>query len=227
MKEQNENKQENGAKKKRKRLTGEKRFYLFTAIACALLMTAIVAVSVVVTNSGNEQAQIPSGGNPSQDSSNGDTTTTPGDEENNENVVVTPEGMIAPVLSVSVLNEHGFYYNQTIGAYYEHTGIDFAAQPSAEVFAVEDGVVESVYKSDLLLGTQIVIRHDDGLKTLYRFVEEKEGLQAGDSVKKGDVIATVAEANGNEYKDGAHLHFEIYKDGVAQDPTSYLTLEEK
>ena len=52
MKEQNENKQENGAKKKRKRLTGEKRFYLFTAIACALLMTAIVAVSVVVSDSG-------------------------------------------------------------------------------------------------------------------------------------------------------------------------------
>ena len=41
------------------------------------------------------------------------------------------------------------------------------------------------------------------------------------------VIATVAEANGNEYKDGAHLHFEITKDGTVVDPATYLTLEEK
>ena len=47
------------------------------------------------------------------------------------------------------------------------------------------------------------------------------------TVAKGEVIATVAEANGNEYKDGAHLHFEITKDGTVVDPATYLTLEEK
>ena len=54
-----------------------------------------------------------------------------------------------------------------------------------------------------------------------------EGLKVGDSVARGEVIATVAEANGNEYKDGAHLHFEIHENGVRIDPTKYLTLEEK
>ena len=41
------------------------------------------------------------------------------------------------------------------------------------------------------------------------------------------VIATVAEANGEEYKDGAHLHFELLKNGVNIDPATQLTLEEK
>ena len=42
-----------------------------------------------------------------------------------------------------------------------------------------------------------------------------------------EVIATVAEAAGNEYKDGAHLHFEVLKEGKNVDPAEYLTLEEK
>jgi murein DD-endopeptidase MepM/ murein hydrolase activator NlpD len=93
--------------------------------------------------------------------------------------------------------------------------------------AVEDGVVESVYKEDVLLGTQIVVRHAEGLKSVYRFVNEVDGLQVGDKVEKGEVIATVAEANGNEYKDGAHLHFTIEKNSKTVEPTLYLTLEEK
>ena len=79
----------------------------------------------------------------------------------------------------------------------------------------------------MLSGTEIVVDHGNGLKTLYRFVEAKEGLKAGDSVEKGDVIATVAEANGDEYKDGAHLHFEILENGKKVDPAKHLTLEEK
>ena len=62
---------------------------------------------------------------------------------------------------------------------------------------------------------------------MYRFVTEAEGLKVGDKVAKGDVIATVAEANGDEYKDGAHLHFEILKNNKNVDPATYLTLEEK
>ena len=125
------------------------------------------------------------------------------------------------------MNEHEFYHNKTLDSYYLHKGVDFAAEVGAEVVAVDDGVVESVYKSDLLLGTEIVVKHEDGLKSVYRFVNEVEGLKAGDSVARGQVIATVAEANGNEYKDGAHLHFEILKDGASVDPATYLTLEEK
>ncbi len=216
-------------KKKKVRITGEKKFYMLTAIGCAFALVAIIAVAIAASVSGgvDDEAALPPDNSgviaPAPDD---------GDKEadknnDNEQVVVTPEGMTMPMKTVSLLNEHEFYHNKTLDSYYLHKGVDFAAEVGAEVVAVDDGVVESVYKSDLLLGTEIVVKHEDGLKSVYRFVNEVEGLKAGDSVARGQVIATVAEANGNEYKDGAHLHFEILKDGVSVDPATYLTLEEK
>ena len=132
-----------------------------------------------------------------------------------------------PVEVVSISNEYGFYYNQTLNNYYEHTGVDFSAAAGTEVFAARSGKIESIYTSDVLVGTQIIIDHGDGIKTVYEYVEAKEGLKAGDEVKKGDVIATVAEANGKEYKDVPHLHFEVLENNATVDPAKYLTFEEK
>lgn len=213
---------------KTKRMSKEKRFYLWTAIGSAAALIAIVTVAIVASrnpsqsatpapnNSGNTVVTPP----PAQD----DTVNKPDD---NQQVVVTPEGMVMPMESVSLINDYGFYHNTTLNCYYEHSGLDFAAEVGANVCAVDAGTVERIYKDDLLLGTEIVIDHGDGLKSVYRFVTEVEGLKAGDKVAKGQVIATVAEANGNEYKDGAHLHFEIIKEGKIVDPTAYLTMEEK
>ena len=208
-------------KGKKKRMNGEKKFYLFTAISCAAVLLAIIIVAVLVTNSGASQQ---TGGLPpitSDSSSNG------GENSGDEPVITLPEGMISPVAAVTVGNDYGFHQSQTLGWYYVHEGVDFTAAVGTEVLAVEDGVIESIYKDDLLLGTEIVVSHAGGLKTLYRFVTETDGLTVGKTVKKGDVIATVAEPTGNEYKDGAHLHFEVMENGKSVDPTKYLTLEEK
>ncbi len=226
MKEQNEKEKQT---RKKSGVKGEKKFYLFTAIGCAVALVAIVIVAVAV--SGGAGVEAPQAGNSSVNNSS---TLPPDDDvggnqnpDDNEQVVGTPEGMIMPIESVSLINEYGFYYNKTLNSYYEHKGLDFAAEAGVSVLAVEDGQIESIYKGDLLSGTEIVVSHADGLKSVYRFVTEAEGLAVGDTVKKGDVIATVAEANGDEYKDGAHLHFEVLKEGVQVDPSVYLTLEEK
>ena len=227
--QERKDKEQEKATRKRRVLNKEKRFYLVTALGCAVALSAIVIVAVAVSNankmdqnqaqggnSGNqiEQPDQPSGGN--NNAGNDD-----------EQVIVTPQGMVMPLETANVSNEYGFYHNQTLNSYYEHKGIDFVATAGTEVLAVEAGVIESIYKEDLLSGTQIVVDHGEGLKSVYCFVEETEGLKVGDSVEKGDVIATVAEANGNEYKDGAHLHFEIVKNNINVDPAIYLTLEEK
>ena len=208
-------------KGKKKKLNSEKRFYLFTAISCAAILLIIIVVAVMVGGSGaggNSALLPPVGGNSSSDGGNGETE---------EPVITLPEGMISPLAVVTVGNDYGFHQSGTLGWYYVHEGVDFAAEVGTEVLAAEDGVVESVYKDDLLLGTEIVLSHGDGLKTLYRFVSEADGLTVGKTVKKGEVIATVAEATGNEYKDGAHLHFEVLEYGKSVDPSKYLTLEEK
>lgn len=218
MKEQNEKEK---AIKTKKKVSGEKKFYLATAIGCAVMLVAIVVTAVIVSGTNQDiVVDNPNSGNSStlpEGSSDGE----------NEQVSGLPDGMVAPIEAVSVSNAYGFYYNPTLNSYYEHKGVDFIAEAGTNVLAVEDGMVESIYKEDMLLGTQITIKHDNGLKSVYRFVTETDSLSVGDKVEKGEVIATVAEATGDEYKDGAHLHFAMEKDGKTVDPTQYLTLEEK
>ena len=239
MKEQKEN-ENNGAnnganngkadcKRKKAKMSKEKRFYLLTAIGCAAALVVIIVVAVVVNSFGgdNNQAAKPPVQSEQPGENDNPSGNISGDSGNNQPVGGLPEGMTLPVAEAALVNNHGFYYNKTLDVYYEHTGVDFAASEGAQVFAVDDGVVESIYKDDLLLGTEIVLAHADGVKSVYRFVSEIDGLKVGAEVKKGDVIATVAAATGNEYKDGAHLHFEILKGGKSVDPTEYLTLEEK
>lgn len=222
-------KEQNGSEKK-KGMSKEKKFYLFTAIGCAVTLVAIVLTAALLPNqnkvddptlnrpssSVEESANQGSNENPDKDSSG-----------NNEPVINTPEGMLMPLETVAIVNDFGFYHNKTLNKYYEHKGVDFTAEVGTQVLAVDDGVVESIYKDDVLTGTEITIDHGDGVKTVYRFITVDEGLTVGASVARGDAIGTVAEATGEEYKDGAHLHFEIKKDGKQVDPATYLTFEEK
>ena len=218
---------EHNDKKKNERLFKDKRVIFSAALACAAIILAIVFVASLATPDDNLSIDAGNmGGSSSVGGNGGNSADTPtGGEEEEPSVDET--GMLSPIVVVSVSNDYGFFYNQTLNCYYHHDGIDFMADEGTEIVAVEAGTVESIYTGDLLSGTDIVIDHGNGLKTLYRFVEAKEGLKAGDSVEKGAVIATVAAANGDEYKDGAHLHFEVLENGNKVDPAGYLTLEEK
>ena len=218
--------EQNGNEKKKFNLTEEKKFYLFTAIGCAVLLLAIIIVAIAVTDK-NVVEPVGNNGNSIQQSADDLVGGEIEDSGVNEPVVNTPEGMTMPLASASIANDYGFYHNKTLNNYYEHKGVDFTAEVGAQVLAVDDGVIESIYRDDVLTGTEITVDHGDGVKSVYRFVVADENLTVGAKVKRGEAIATVAEATGEEYKDGAHLHFEIKKNGTQVDPATYLTFEEK
>ncbi len=222
MKKENENENE---KKKGgwKEAAKDKKFYLYTVIGCAVALLSLVIVAVAVSlgeqkttlkNDGIEVIDPDDGGNQKPD-------------EDDKPTGGGVEDMVMPIEGVAVSNEYEFYYNQTLNSYYQHVGLDFAAEAGSEVLAAQSGVIESIYRDELLTGTEITIDHGEGVKSVYRYVDAAEGLKVGDTVEQGQAIATVAEAVGDEYKDGAHLHFEILKNGKNVDPTTYLTLEEK
>lgn len=133
-----------------------------------------------------------------------------------------------PVSTVNVTNSFDFMKNDSLsGQWAFHTGIDLEASAGTSVMACLDGTVESIVRDDHLDGNTLTIKHEDGLKTVYTFINVKDGLKVGDKVKRGDSIGTVAEATGKEYLQGAHLHFEVLKNGEAADPATYLEIEEK
>ena len=61
----------------------------------------------------------------------------------------------------------------------------------------------------------------------YNSIAENDNLFVGQKVKQGTVIGTVSVTNRQEYKSGAHLHFETIENGEVIDPAKYLTIEEK
>ena len=210
MKEPNQRKVEKSESEKLK----ERQGWMGLASACAAVVLAIV---LILAFAGGEQPSTGVGGVENSAPPAGDV----------QQPVEEDLGMCLPIETVSVSNEFGFFYNQTLDCYYHHSGVDFAGAVGTKVLAVEDGIVESIYTGDLLNGTEIVLDHGDGMKTVYRFVTEAEGLAVGAEVKRGQVIATIAEASGNEYKEGAHLHFEMLQSGKSVDPSSSLPFEEK
>lgn len=206
-------------------------YYVLIAVSVLLLAAAIVLTVYFTTGAPNDIAETP-GDN--QGTLPGDDETPGGDEDDDQEEPDEPTGgeteqYVLPVAAESCSVEHNaIYANAAIGMYYRHSGVDFAAEAGAEVYAMADGVVKSVSLSEQL-GNLITITHDDGLETTYRFVEPVETLDVGDTVAAGEVIAHVAEAYGTESHDGTHLHFEVTQDGEQEDPANYLDLvyEEK
>ncbi len=98
-----------------------------------------------------------------------------------------------------------------------HHGIDFASKAGSDVLAVAGGVVTWV-GSRSGYGKMVEVSHGDGLVS--RYGHNKENLvEPGDVVRKGQPIALVGSSGRST---GAHVHFEVYKNGRSVDPSSYI-----
>lgn len=112
----------------------------------------------------------------------------------------------------------GMKMNPFYKAYVMHSGVDFMAERGTPVFATAPGVV--VTPSDLTksMGTVVEIRHEGGYVTRYEHLDEAF-VSPGQKVRKGSRIGAVG-MSGNSY--APHLHYGVYKDGVACDPVNFL-----
>lgn len=97
-------------------------------------------------------------------------------------------------------------------------GIDIAVPKGTSVRAAENGVV--IYSGEGLseYGRTVLIRHDDGLVTVYGHADELK-VSRGDTVKRGQEIA-LSGMTGEASR--PKLHFEVRKNTVPVDPNQYL-----
>jgi LysM repeat protein len=93
-------------------------------------------------------------------------------------------------------------------------GIDISAPVGADVRAADAGTVAAV-TTDTSGGGIVVIRHNDGLLTVYTQLSDLS-VSKDDSVSQGEVIAKVRAG------DPSFLHFEVRRGLQSLDPTDYL-----
>lgn len=103
----------------------------------------------------------------------------------------------------------------------DHYGIDIVAPENEAIKATLKGVV--VFTGwTAETGHVISLQHENNLISIYKHnsVLMKE---IGDQVNAGDAIAIIG--NSGELTNGPHLHFELWHDGVAINPETYLNLK--
>ena len=116
-------------------------------------------------------------------------------------------------------------YDETMGDWRTHEGVDYAAENGTRVYAIGDGTVDAV-ETDDLHGTQLTLALKDGRIATYRGLAEKVKVREGASVRAGDVVGTVA-AGGDpsEAALGSHLHLEVMDGDQYVDPEAVLSGE--
>ena len=99
-----------------------------------------------------------------------------------------------------------------------HEGIDIPAREGTPVLASESGRV--IHSEGRIgdYGNVVIVRHAGHYATIYAH-NRRNLVRDGDFVEKGQPIAQVGDS-GNAT--GPHLHFEIRRDHLPQDPLRYL-----
>lgn len=98
-----------------------------------------------------------------------------------------------------------------------HNGIDISGQHGSDIMAADGGLVTYASWMDGY-GNYVVINHENGYETAYGHCSELL-VQVGQRVIKGEVIAKMGSTGRST---GTHLHFEVKKDGVFQNPLEYV-----
>jgi hypothetical protein len=104
----------------------------------------------------------------------------------------------------------------------QHHGVDFAAPSGTPVLAASSGVVLSADNSSLseAFGNAVLIEHGDQLTSLSAHLSRLD-VQIGQWVEAGQQIGLVGQTG---RATGPHLHFELWRGSVPQDPIALLPL---
>lgn len=155
--------------------------------------------------------------NPFADTSNYLTTTDQQEKEALRTPVLEPPSFCPLVAGYELTSDYGNRIHPISKKEVLHRGVDWKAPLGTSIVAAGDGtVLEAGLKSQY--GNCIVIVHDEIYQTLYAHLENIE-VKVGDKVTGGQQIGTVGNTGASM---GAHLHYEVLKNGVPVNPADYL-----
>jgi murein DD-endopeptidase MepM/ murein hydrolase activator NlpD len=102
-----------------------------------------------------------------------------------------------------------------------HQGIDLLADLGTPIKAARSGIVTAA-DQNRGMGKYIVIIHPYNIKTIYGHLSEIY-VRKGQIVRQGQIIGAVGKTGNANYNDiRPHLHLEVKKSGLPEDPFNYL-----
>jgi murein DD-endopeptidase MepM/ murein hydrolase activator NlpD len=127
-------------------------------------------------------------------------------------------GMRLPLDKSVLTSSFGMRISPISGKWKFHKGIDMAAPIGSNIYACKSGTATTVVKMNPTYGNYVVLRHDDGMSSLYAHMNDIS-VTKDQKVSTGQIIGHVGTTG---MSTGPHLHFEIHLNGEAQDPQKYL-----
>jgi murein DD-endopeptidase MepM/ murein hydrolase activator NlpD len=118
-----------------------------------------------------------------------------------------------------------FWGDNRDGGKRSHEGIDIFAPKRTPVIATVDGVVTGV-RNGGIGGKTVWLRHLGLSYTFYYAHLDKQLVQEGQIVKKGDILGLVGNT-GNARNTPSHLHFGVYTQDGPIDPLPFVNREIK
>ena len=215
--------------KEENKISKKKVLLYYLILAACLLVIAAITVTLVLTVGRKGPSDIIDNPPPviNPDDNKDPDEENPDKDPDDDKPTSTTGQFGLPIKTASVTSGYEFRYDSTLDRYCVHQGMDFEAKAGTEVCAVLEGTIKEIVTDHIIGENYVTISHANGMTSTYKYIDAKSGLKVGDSVKCGDVIGTVAQANGMEMKQGEHLHLEITVDGKNADPDVYLDVIEK
>lgn len=145
------------------------------------------------------------------------------DPEPVEAAPVAPRLIVDPLKgeTIAAFSVDALAYNETLGDWRTHDGIDIAAGLGTQVLAACSGTVTAISDDDMM-GTSVTIAHDGGYETIYANLQSVPTVAVGEAVTAGQVIGSVGDTALSESSSRPHLHFAVRKDDQAYDPREFL-----
>ncbi len=194
------------------------------AIGLSLVITATIVITVIAVVSGKRSSD-----HSDETTSSTTASTTATTAKKNEPVAAEKVSFIAPIANGTVISQWSAdipVFSNTMEDYRVHLGVDIKADAGTPVYASADGTIETV-EFDPMMGQTVIIKHNEGYKTVYRNLQTAipDGIEAGASVKAGDQVGAVGDTALVEISEEPHLHFEIHKDAVCENPLDHIALK--
>ncbi len=123
-------------------------------------------------------------------------------------------GMARPT-NGRVTSTFGMRRHPILGYKRMHSGMDFGGGYGAPIYAVTDGVVTIAGRHGGY-GNFVKLNHGNGLGTGYGHMS-RIAVRSGQRVRRGQVIGYIGSTG---LSTGPHLHYELYRNGRAVNPSS-------